>query len=341
MAAEPLRVPERGAPKYPSAIVARISIGSAASARHRARGRALGAAGLALLLLPGTGCSLRRLVIDRLGAELARGGAAWNRDDDPQLVADAFPFALKTLETLVAGSPDNERLLLATCRGFVSYSAAFVAPRAEAVPAAEFETARALSQRALRLDLRALGYCRRALELRLPGAGRALERAPEGALAAARRQDVELLYWTGAAWGSAIALGTDRPDLVADLPAVRALFGRAGELDPDWGAGALDEAWISLEALPAALGGSPARARQRLESAVAKSGGRRATPWVTWAASAAVAAQDRAGFRDALEKALAVDPDASPDDRLPNLIAQERARHLLARADELFISGEE
>ena len=308
--------------------------------RRRAR-RVLAGGVLALALLPAAGCSLRRLVVDRLGAELARGGSAWSSDDDPRLVADAFPFALKTLEALTAASPGNPGLQLATCRGFVTYAAAFVAPAAEAAPAAEFVDARATAQRALRLDLRALGYCRSALELRLPGAAAALARAPEAALDRARREDVELLYWTGAAWGSAIALGTDRPELVADLPAVRALFARAGALDPDWGAGALDEAWISLEALPAALGGSPERARARLERAVAKSGGRRASPWVTWAASAAVAGQDRAGFRRALESALAIDPDAAPEERLPNLIAQERARRLLERVDELFFAEEE
>lgn len=314
--------------------------GARGSAPAAAR-RALAGAALALLALGGAGCSLRRVVVDRLGAELARGGSAWGRDDDPQLIADAFPFALKTLETLAASSPGNPLLQLATCRGFATYAAAFVAPAAEAAPADEFESARAIDRRALRLQLRALGYCRRALELRLPGAGAALARAPAGALAAARREDLELLYWTGAAWGSAIALGTDRPELVADLPAVRELFARAEALDAGWGAGALDEAWISLEALPPALGGSPERARARLEQAVARSGGRRASPWVTWAASAAVAAQDRAGFRRALEAALAVDPEAAPDERLANLVAQERARRLLARADELFYAGEE
>jgi predicted anti-sigma-YlaC factor YlaD len=62
---------------------------------------------------------------------------------------------------------------------------------------------------------------------------------------------------------------------------------------------------------------------------------------VTWAKSDAVRRQDRRGFRLALERALAVDPDASPPDRLANRIAQERARRLLARADELFVAAEE
>jgi predicted anti-sigma-YlaC factor YlaD len=57
---------------------------------------------------------------------------------------------------------------------------------------------------------------------------------------------------------------------------------------------------------------------------------------VTWASSYCIARQDRAGFREALASALAVDPDASPPDRLANLLAQRRARTLLDRIDELF-----
>jgi predicted anti-sigma-YlaC factor YlaD len=49
-----------------------------------------------------------------------------------------------------------------------------------------------------------------------------------------------------------------------------------------------------------------------------------------------VRSQNRAEFESLLKAALAVDPDAEPRYRLANLIAQERARHLLARVDELF-----
>ena len=48
-------------------------------------------------------------------------------------------------------------------------------------------------------------------------------------------------------------------------------------------------------------------------------------------------AQDRTRFIDLLERALAVDVDADPNERLLNLIAQERARWLLGRVDELFL----
>ena len=95
----------------------------------------------------------------------------------------------------------------------------------------------------------------------------------------------------------------------------------------------LDEAMISIEVLPGDLGGSLERAREHYLAAVKRSGGVRASAHVTWASTAAVAAQDRAGFRRALEAALAIDPDASAPDRLANRVAQARARVLLARAD--------
>jgi predicted anti-sigma-YlaC factor YlaD len=312
-----------------------------AEAAGRGRGLLRAAALLAAALVV-SGCSVRRFAVDRVGAVLASGGSTWTEDDDPELIAAALPFALKTFEGLLAESPRNPDLLLGACRGFVLYAKGFVEPEAEALPAVEFERAQALRERALRLHLRALGYCRRGLDVALPGVAAELVTAPHDALSGAQRKHLPLLYWTAAAWGSALSIGSlGRPDLMADLPAVRALFGRAVELDPDYDRGALDEAMIAIEALPAAAGGSLERAEERYRSAVERSGGRRASPHVTWASSAAVAAQDRTGFRRALEAALAIDPDASTPDRLANRVAQARARVLLSRADELFFEPED
>ena len=47
--------------------------------------------------------------------------------------------------------------------------------------------------------------------------------------------------------------------------------------------------------------------------------------------------QDAAEFRDLLGKALAVDVNASPPDRLQNIITQRKARWLLDHADEYFL----
>jgi len=55
----------------------------------------------------------------------------------------------------------------------------------------------------------------------------------------------------------------------------------------------------------------------------------------------ALSAQDRHEFVSLLERALSVDPDADRSRRLANLIAQKRARTLLARVDELFVPDSE
>ena len=77
-----------------------------------------------------------------------------------------------------------------------------------------------------------------------------------------------LLYWMAASWGSAIALGVDRPDLVIDMPTVRALAERAIALDETWSRGTLHEMFVSLDSLSPALGGNPERARMHFTKAV-------------------------------------------------------------------------
>src|SRR3954451_7282803 len=95
---------------------------------------------------------------------------------------------------------------------------------------------------------------------------------------------------------------------------------------------------MQLEAsTPAAAGGSPERARQHFERAVALAGGHDAGLYVGYATGIAVPAQDRKTFDSMLDKALAVDRDAAPDRRLANALAQEQARWLRAHADDLFV----
>ena len=140
------------------------------------------------------------------------------------------------------------------------------------------------------------------------------------------------------AWGAAISLAKDNAELSADLPITAALAGRALALDERFGGGAAHDFFIAYEGgRPPAAGGSVARARQAFERAVELSGGRRAAPFVTYAETVCVGAQDRAEFERRLNQALAVDVSTPGPDRLANLLAQRRARWLLARADELFI----
>jgi predicted anti-sigma-YlaC factor YlaD len=308
----------------------------------RIRPRFLHAALVALVVLAtSSGCSLKTMAVNTVADTLSQSGDTFSRDDDPQLVRDAVPFALKTYESLLESVPKHQGLLLATCSGFTQYAYAFVQTDADLIEQTDYEASLQMKDRALKLYLRGRGYCLRLLEIRRPGAADTLQIDPANALAWASRDDVPLLYWTGASWGAAIAIGLDRPDLVADLPAVKSLMERALALQEDYNQGAIHAVLISIEALPEAMGGSPARARRHFDRAVELSGGNDPGPYVTLAGSVALAAQNRDEFVKLLEQAVAIDPEKNPSARLPALIAQKRARHLLARVDDLFVQPED
>jgi len=294
-----------------------------------------------VLVLPVThGCSVRSLAVRALGSSLAGAGDVFASDEDPELVREALPFALKTMEALLSEQPDNRDLLLSACSGFTQYAWAFVETDALLAEPRDLAAARELEERALKLYLRGRDYCLRALSAGHPSVRQALERRPEDAVGELGAEDIELLYWTGASWGAAIGLGLDRPELTVDLPAVRALMERVLEIDDGFDDGAAHAAMVSLEAVPEAMGGSLERARRHFERAVELSGGTSAGPYVSFARAVSVPAQDVAEFRELLGKALAIDPDAVPSRRLANLVAQKRARFLLDYVEDYFLDAE-
>lgn len=295
---------------------------------------------LLVVALATAGCSARLWAVNRLGDALAGAGSGWAGDEDPDLVRDATPFALKTIESLLAESPRHRGLLLAAASGFTQYAYAFLQQEADEVEATDPERAEALRHRARGLYRRARDYGLRGLERDHPGLTARLARDPAGALSKMKPADVPFLYWTGAAWGALIGLSKERPARLAELPVVEAVMRRALALAPGFDAGALHEFFITYEGgRPEAMGGSVARAREHFTEAMALSAGRRASPLVTLAETAAIRLQDRQEFDRLLDAALALDLERAPEWRLANLIAQRRARWLKARADELFVGG--
>jgi predicted anti-sigma-YlaC factor YlaD len=303
--------------------------------RRSRRPGAPAAVALALVLLPG--CSIRSLAVNKVGDALAGTGTSVASDDDPELVGAAVPFGLKTMESLLEQSPRHRGLLLASASGFVQYAYGFVQLPADLVEAQDLARATELRERARRLYLRGRDYGLRGLELELPGLRAALARDPKAALAGAGKRQVPLLYWTAMGWAGAMALKVNDSELSADQPLVEALARRALELDPCWGLGSIHEFFVSWEAGRSSIGGSLERAREHFEEDLRCAQGRRAFPYVALAESVSVAKQDKAQFRELMEKALAQDVSRPDDQRLANLLAQKRARWQLGRLDELFI----
>jgi predicted anti-sigma-YlaC factor YlaD len=268
-------------------------------------------------------------------------GSSYASEDDAELVRAAAPFGLKTMEGLLESQPRHVRLLTALAANFTQYTYGFVHTDAEdADRAGKLEAARAGRERARKLFLRARDYGLRGLDVKRPGIAARLRggREVEAALRATEKEDVELLYWTAAAWTLAISDGKADMGLVAELPVAVAMMQRALDLDEAWGEGTLHEFFVALDGTrTAAEGGGPERAREHLERALALSMNKKLGPLVSWAEGVLVSRQDRAEFTRVLEAVLRADPGAEPRHKLVNLFAQRRARALLDHADDLFL----
>ncbi len=289
--------------------------------------------------LPLAGC--RTAALSVVADAVAQSGSSYATDDDPELVREAVPFGLKTMEGVLAEKPRHEGLLTALASGFTQYAYAFVQSDAERADMnGRLAEARAGKERARKLFLRARDYGLRGLDVRHAKlsdrlrAGRDLTTV----LARLERRDVPLLYWTASAWTLAVVNGKGDMGLVAELPIAVAMMERALALDEAWGEGAIHEYFVSYDATrSAAEGGGADRARAHLERALALSMNQKLGPSVAWAEGVLVRRQDRADFTRVLEEVLRADPELVPKYRLANILAQRRARALLDHADDLFL----
>ncbi len=288
-----------------------------------------------------SGC--RSAALSIAAGAMSGTGTTYASDGDPELVRDAVPFGLKTMEGVLEEKPKHEGLLTSLASGFTQYGFAFVQQEADLADwNGKLDEARAGRDRARKLFLRARDYGLRGLDVRHAGIAARLRAGGAGvkdALAATDgKGDVPLLYWTAAAWALAISNGKADMGLVAELPVPVAMMDRALALDESWGEGALHEFFVTYDATrSAAEGGGAERARAHLERALALSMNKKLGPRVSWAEGVLVQKQDRAEFTRVLEEVLRADPGEVPRHTLANVLAQRRAKALLAHADDLFL----
>ncbi len=288
------------------------------------------------LALATTGC-VKQAALNMMADELSSGGGgAFTQDEDLQFLGESLPFALKTMESLHASNPEHTGLLESLASGFTQYAAVYVQFPAEQKEDEDYEAYLEGIARARGFYDRALRYGMEGLQRVHPDLVSLDPAAQEQALSAAGPDEVGLLFWTGASWLAGISLSKEDPERIGQLPLAAALVHRALALDEDWDRGAIHELLISLEpALP--LPGGAERARTHYERALELSGGVRAGVYVSLATAVSVPNQDREEFLSLLDRALAIDPAEHPQDQLSNLYAQQKARFLLARIDDLIL----
>jgi predicted anti-sigma-YlaC factor YlaD len=282
-----------------------------------------------LILLVLSACSPRLMLVRGMADSLA--SQAQSSEDDLVLAREASAFYLKLSESLIQEVPDHLPLAEALARGFTQYAYAFVAFEAERLETRDSRAAQALRERAALLYARGNRHAMAALETSQPGFRTALGSSNPKDWPVLQADQVGLAYWAAASWGGWISMSKDQPDTVADLPLAMRLASLAYATQPGYGQGALAGLMANFEA--ARPGGSRDTALHYFDQAIQLGGERNAGPLVAKAEGVALPAGDRAAFDALLAQAQAVGR-AHPT--LQNAVALERARWLLATADDLF-----
>ena len=283
-----------------------------------------------------TGCSIKHLALTSVADELSSGtGGTFTQDQDLQFIGESLPFALKLMETIGASVPEHQGMKLSLASGFTQYGVVFVEWPAEQLKYDDYEGHRAGLRRAQTFYLRAADYALNGLDLKHPGFRSSIMNDTEQLLAQTTEDDVPFLYWLAASWLAAITTDLENPDMFGLMPIAAATMKRAYELNPDWDKGAIHEILISLEpSLP--MPGGAARAEEHYLRCIELQAGAKAGPHVALATSVALKAQDKERFIMLLNKALEIDLEGAPENRLANDYAQRKARFLMSHLDDLF-----
>jgi predicted anti-sigma-YlaC factor YlaD len=302
--------------------------------------------GILLFALIWTGsCSLEKMAMKKVAGMLSSSssGTVFTGDNDPELVGDALPFALKLQESILASIPNHDGLRLSTGSLYVMYANAFVQTPADMTPRQEIEKKEALLQRAKNLYFRGRDILLVALKRKNPALLELLKaRKYEEALAPYGPKDIPFLYWAAVGWvGGFAADPFDMKQLTA-LPEAGALMERVVELDPGYGQGAIDVFYIMYYgSLPQYMGGDLGKARAHFEKAMTTAGEGDTSPLLAMATSVCVKEQKADEFKALLDKILEVDVDKYPDNRLVNTLNQRKARWLIEHIDDYFLILEE
>ena len=307
--------------------------------------RALSRAAVATVLVLSLGaCSIEKLALKKVAGMLSAPSSTdvFSTDNDPDLVGDALPFAIKLYETLLASLPANDGLRLRTGSLYIMYANAFIEAPADMTPRRELETKEYLLARAKNLYLRGRDILFKSLERKNPRIRQQLkDRRYEDAMRPFGKADTSLLYWTALGWLAAYSVDPLDMTLGQTVTQTRVMIERVAALEPGYGDGSLDAFYVGYYgSLPDYLGGDPAKARESFAKAQSRAGRRDTSSLIALATTVSVKEQNAAEFKKLLGQVLAFDVDSDPSTRLVNVLNQRKARWLLDHIDDFFVELE-
>lgn len=270
------------------------------------------------------GC-FQTIAIKTMAGIMDYGFEAFNEESDTQLAKEGLGSNLKLIEALIKGDPDNEKLLIYASQGYNAYALAFVEDDS-------VERARPLYLRgrdyALRILMQKSGF--------KSGMNGDLE-SFQKAVGSLTKEDVPAAFWTAFGWGSYINVSRTDPGAIAELPRAEALMDFVRRTDSSYYYGGAHLFLGTIEGtMPAVLGGRPEKAKQYFETSLSIGGGKFLMTYVYYAKTYAVQVQDQQLFESLLAKVIDAPVDILPSAKFPNAVAKQKARRLLAKANELF-----
>ncbi len=192
--------------------------------------------------------------------------------------------------------------------------------------------------------LRGSRYALRSLDIRHKGFAQALyENRFEQYSEKLEKEDVTDLYWYGMGIMGALSIDITDPHIAPMRKNAVMLIEKGYELDSSFNQGAFHDFFVQYYAsLPESMGGGLDKAEYHFKKAVELSEGKKASPYVSYAINVCTKKDDEEhsgveDFKNVLEKALAIDENEVPENKLENIIFKKKAQWLLDNVGDYFL----
>ncbi len=289
-------------------------------------------------------CSVRKVMVREVAEVVETGLSSFEQDDDLEMLEKAFPANIKLMESFLASSPDDKKVLVLLSRLYASYTFLFVEGEIENYGIKKEACKRAkqkvegLREYVQKYYLKGAAYAMQALELRHPGCGERMKKVSsrETFLNSLTEDDVPSLFWYGFNLGGFVNNSRNSIKAVAKASLAESAMKRVVELDPTYFHGSAHLFLLGYYASRSPMiGGNLKSALVHYEKLKEVSGNGFLLADLYYARFYLHQKQDREKFREVLTNILKY-RETRDEYRLFNKVAVMRAKAYLAAVDQLF-----
>lgn len=277
-----------------------------------------------LMFLPAACGTSKTMTVASTATLLEEVAKASYKQTDLRLIREGMPSYLMLIDGLVEAVPENKKLLITAAQSYASYASAFIQDEDKDYAVTLYAKARSYALRALEQNGFENPVFREFDDF-------------ESGLQEMDKQDVAYLFWAASCWGSWIGVNRGSMEAMAELPRVVAMMKRVLALDEAFYYGGAHLFMGILEASkPRIAGGDLNLARDHFLKAIALGEGKFLMAKVYFADYYAKRAFDRELFMTTLEDVLKTPADIEVELTLLNSAAHNKARKMIAEADDYF-----